>query len=197
MDMGALRRIVAANIVSLRTANHMTQLELGEKLNYSDKAISRWERGEAVPGRGCPAAAQPAFRRDRGLSASRACGGEIPKSTPAAHQSQNRGPHFLHRGVDGGAVCFYRVLSSWPDPVAFLCIRASRFADRAAGDEFCVGEAQSQSVYHLRPELEPAGHGLSVRVAAELVDSLSAGHPRQIITCLSFGIRPKPQRKKE
>ena len=52
MDMGALRRIVAANIVSLRTANHMTQLELGEKLNYSDKAISRWERGEAVPDAG-------------------------------------------------------------------------------------------------------------------------------------------------
>jgi transcriptional regulator with XRE-family HTH domain len=27
----------------------MTQFELGEKLNYSDKAISKWERGDGVP----------------------------------------------------------------------------------------------------------------------------------------------------
>ena len=29
--------------------NHMTQAELGEKLNYSDKTISKWERGESAP----------------------------------------------------------------------------------------------------------------------------------------------------
>lgn len=52
MDIGALKKIVAANIAALRTANRMTQLELGEKLNYSDKAISRWERGDAVPDAG-------------------------------------------------------------------------------------------------------------------------------------------------
>ena len=27
----------------------MTQAELGAKLNYSDKSISKWERGEAIP----------------------------------------------------------------------------------------------------------------------------------------------------
>ena len=27
----------------------MTQLELAEKLNYSDKAVSKWERGESIP----------------------------------------------------------------------------------------------------------------------------------------------------
>lgn len=47
--MNNLKKIVAKNIITLRTANHMTQFELGEKINYSDKAISRWERGEAVP----------------------------------------------------------------------------------------------------------------------------------------------------
>lgn len=40
---------VAENIATLRAAHKMTQLELGEALNYSDKAISKWERGEAVP----------------------------------------------------------------------------------------------------------------------------------------------------
>jgi len=40
---------VAQNIFYLRTQNQMTQLELASKLNYSDKAISKWERGDGVP----------------------------------------------------------------------------------------------------------------------------------------------------
>lgn len=47
--MDNLKKTVAKNIITLRTASHMTQYELGEKINYSDKAISRWERAEAVP----------------------------------------------------------------------------------------------------------------------------------------------------
>ena len=41
--------IVAQNIFYLRTQNQMTQLELAKKLNYSDKAISKWERGDGIP----------------------------------------------------------------------------------------------------------------------------------------------------
>lgn len=44
-----LKEIVGQNIYYLRTSNHLTQFELGEKLNYSDKAISKWERGEGMP----------------------------------------------------------------------------------------------------------------------------------------------------
>ena len=44
-----LTRAVAENIAALRASRKMTQLELGEALNYSDKAISKWERAEAVP----------------------------------------------------------------------------------------------------------------------------------------------------
>ena len=47
--MEDLKQIVAANITVLRTGVNMTQAELGEKLNYSDKSISKWERGEAIP----------------------------------------------------------------------------------------------------------------------------------------------------
>ncbi len=43
------KSIVAQNIYYLRTQNFMTQFELGEKLNYSDKAISKWERGDGIP----------------------------------------------------------------------------------------------------------------------------------------------------
>ncbi len=40
---------VAKNITNLRILNDMTQLELAEKLNYSDKTISKWERAESSP----------------------------------------------------------------------------------------------------------------------------------------------------
>jgi len=44
-----LKDIVSKNITYLRTNNKMTQLELGEALSYSDKAVSKWERAEAIP----------------------------------------------------------------------------------------------------------------------------------------------------
>ncbi len=47
--MKDLREIIAKNICALRTDMNMTQLQLAEMLNYSDKAVSKWERGEAIP----------------------------------------------------------------------------------------------------------------------------------------------------
>ena len=47
--MEELKNIIADNLINLRKANKLTQLELAEKLNYSDKAISKWERGESLP----------------------------------------------------------------------------------------------------------------------------------------------------
>lgn len=43
------KRIIANNISELRKAVPLTQAELAEKLNYSDKAVSKWERGESIP----------------------------------------------------------------------------------------------------------------------------------------------------
>lgn len=47
--MNDIKSIVAKNISELRQSHHMTQLELAEKINYSDKAISKWERAESSP----------------------------------------------------------------------------------------------------------------------------------------------------
>ena len=47
--MTELRDTIAKNICDLRTGAGMTQLSLAEVLNYSDKAVSKWERGESVP----------------------------------------------------------------------------------------------------------------------------------------------------
>lgn len=47
--MTELKDIVAGNITRLRKKAGLTQAELAEKLNYSDKAVSKWERGESMP----------------------------------------------------------------------------------------------------------------------------------------------------
>ena len=44
-----VKQNLASNIAKYRKAQNLTQVELAEKLNYSDKAVSKWERGEAVP----------------------------------------------------------------------------------------------------------------------------------------------------
>lgn len=44
-----LTEIIAKNLVALRKNKGITQFELAEKLNYSDKSISKWERGDGTP----------------------------------------------------------------------------------------------------------------------------------------------------
>lgn len=47
--MKDIRIVIANNISALRAEEGLTQLKLAEALNYSDKAVSKWERGEALP----------------------------------------------------------------------------------------------------------------------------------------------------
>ena len=47
--MENVKEIIAKNLVELRKAKKYTQQDLAEKLNYSDKAISRWEHAETLP----------------------------------------------------------------------------------------------------------------------------------------------------
>lgn len=44
-----LREYFAKNLTLYRKALGLTQIELAEKLNYSDKSISKWERGDGLP----------------------------------------------------------------------------------------------------------------------------------------------------
>lgn len=44
-----LKYQIGKNIATLRKAQGLTQAGLAEKLNYSDKAVSKWERGESIP----------------------------------------------------------------------------------------------------------------------------------------------------
>ncbi|NLT10528.1 MAG: helix-turn-helix transcriptional regulator [Ruminococcus sp.] len=47
--MNDLKSVIADNITQLRRSHGMTQAELAEKLNYTDKAVSKWERRESLP----------------------------------------------------------------------------------------------------------------------------------------------------
>ena len=49
MDDATLRNQIGSNIAAYRKQAGLTQAGLAEKLNYSDKAVSKWERGEGLP----------------------------------------------------------------------------------------------------------------------------------------------------
>jgi len=44
-----IKQNFAKNLIKLRKSKKLTQLQLAEKLNYSDKSISKWECGETLP----------------------------------------------------------------------------------------------------------------------------------------------------
>ncbi|MGI6167073.1 MAG: helix-turn-helix domain-containing protein [Eubacteriales bacterium] len=49
MNENELRQNISRNIILLRRRYDMTQAELAEKLSYSDKSVSKWERQEGLP----------------------------------------------------------------------------------------------------------------------------------------------------
>ena len=49
MNDEKLKNQLGANIAALRKRSGMTQAVLAERINFSDKAVSKWERGESIP----------------------------------------------------------------------------------------------------------------------------------------------------
>ena len=49
MDSEKLKYLIGHNIATHRKRCGLTQAGLAEKLNYSDKAVSKWERGDSMP----------------------------------------------------------------------------------------------------------------------------------------------------
>ena len=48
-DITNQQELLAKNLAYYRKASGLTQLELADKFNYSDKSVSKWERGEGFP----------------------------------------------------------------------------------------------------------------------------------------------------
>lgn len=49
MTQEEIKKNFSSNLIKLRKENGLTQIALAEKLNYSDKAISKWEVGSVIP----------------------------------------------------------------------------------------------------------------------------------------------------
>lgn len=49
MTSDDIKNNFSKNLSNLRKAKNLTQLQLAEKLNYSDKAVSKWEVGSVLP----------------------------------------------------------------------------------------------------------------------------------------------------
>lgn len=49
MTQEEIKKNFSSNLIRLRKTNGLTQLALAEKLNYSDKAVSKWEVGSVIP----------------------------------------------------------------------------------------------------------------------------------------------------
>ena len=47
--MDDVRGALAANLAELRKEENLTQAEFAAQFNYSDKAVSKWERGDSLP----------------------------------------------------------------------------------------------------------------------------------------------------
>ena len=104
--MDELKLIFASNLIRLRTAAGMTQAELGEQLNYSDKSISKWERGEAIPDAAVLKRMSEIFGR---LSARRArclaAGTRSRRRARPQPRLHHSGRSHGHRHAGGAGVC--------------------------------------------------------------------------------------------
>ena len=49
MTLEEIKNNFSQNLIKLRKSKNLTQAQLAEKLNYSDKAISKWEVGSVLP----------------------------------------------------------------------------------------------------------------------------------------------------
>ena len=49
MDNDEIRSNISKNLVKYRNASGLTQSALAEKINYTDKSVSKWERGDGTP----------------------------------------------------------------------------------------------------------------------------------------------------
>lgn len=49
LAMSDLKKIIAKNLTELRKEKKYTQQDVGNLVQYSDKAVSKWEKGESLP----------------------------------------------------------------------------------------------------------------------------------------------------
>lgn len=93
MEHENLKFQIGINIAEMRKQQGLTQAELAERLNYSDKAVSKWERGESVPDVLTLVQLAQLF----GVTVDSLLGGVVPEVKPAASDADRK--YAIYKGV--------------------------------------------------------------------------------------------------
>ena len=119
-----INRKIGDNLAQYRKAAGLTQAELAEKINYSDKSVSKWESGNGIP----DVYTLIQIARVFGVSLNELVGEEMP--TPKAVPPQKRfGLHLLIMLLSSGivwlvATCIFVVIRlidpQWSGWLAFI-----------------------------------------------------------------------------
>ncbi|MBQ4091607.1 MAG: helix-turn-helix transcriptional regulator [Clostridia bacterium] len=127
--MADIKQIISKNIASLRHKSGLTQLELAEKLNYSDKAISKWERGESIPDIVVLKAIADLFEVTVDQLISEQDPNAIEKEVDADQQKQNQAKkHRMHNAVTAMSVVLCWVIAV----LVFIVLYTSSISGSAA-----------------------------------------------------------------
>ena len=115
------RKTIGGFIAALRRANGMTQRELADRLNVSDKTVSRWERDESAP----ELAAIPVIAEIFGVSCDELLRGERrPPEEPAGYLLMDNGGRLALYAADGtGPLAEYDIYTRLLPEQDFLALQ--------------------------------------------------------------------------
>ena len=111
--MEELKPVIARNIAVLRQKAGMTQLELADKLHYSDKAVSKWERGESIPDVGVLKRIADLFHVTLDSLLQTEPAGPAAKQQPPARHTRRLIVAITLTGVLAAALAAFLILNSW------------------------------------------------------------------------------------
>jgi len=124
MDSEKLKIQVGCNIAACRKRAGMTQADLAQKLNYTDKAVSKWERGESVPD--LLTLIQLARLFDISLDELTADPNALPENTGTVQQTMGRVVEkTLKRKADKRIIVWLSSLIVWFVATLFFVVTAS------------------------------------------------------------------------
>ena len=115
MDQQKFREELGINIGACRRRAGLTQAELAQKLNYSDKAVSKWERGESAP----DAATIVSIARLFGVSADELLGTYRPEPEEPPKEEKPR------RAVNKGVILKLCSVLVWTVALLFFVMLSS------------------------------------------------------------------------
>ena len=110
-----INRKIAENLTRYRKAAGLTQAELAEKINYSDKSVSKWESGNGVP----DIYTLVQLAKLYGVSINAFLGDEEPATeTPAEKKKKTFGSRLLIMLLSSGivwlvATCIFVAMQLW------------------------------------------------------------------------------------